>query len=92
MAEWLALPTLEHEDPGSIPTGSRIQLMTVCCFIAFAKATHILSAKYLSKYFYLSSEKVSTLKRKNLLPENTTFLKGLVCRKANIKSQKLPRL
>ena len=34
MAEWLALQTLDHKDLGSDLTGGRIQVVTVCCFIA----------------------------------------------------------
>ena len=32
MAEWLALPTLDHEVPGLNPTGGRIQLMAALHF------------------------------------------------------------
>ena len=34
LAEWLALPTLDHEVPNSNPAGSGNQLLTVRCFIA----------------------------------------------------------
>ena len=34
VANWLALPPIDHKVPGSNPTGGRIQLMTVLHFIA----------------------------------------------------------
>ena len=34
MAEWLAPVSLDHKVPGLNPTGGRIQLMTLWCFIA----------------------------------------------------------
>ena len=46
MAEWLALPTPDHNVPGSNPAGGRVQLMTVLCFITHSPFIALLKHAY----------------------------------------------